>query len=143
MVQWGVNRAIFLFALLCTVLTAWAQPAEVFHSPTAGFAVTKPEGWNILTAQQHAQNLKSTKVNDADLQAAIVAGGGTPLVVIAKYPEPYPALNPNVTVYVRTLGDLKGQPATKILGTVMQIFRSGLKDFQVNQSPVATELAGL
>lgn len=142
MVQWGVNRAICLFSLLAAPLS-WAQPAEVFHSATAGFAITKPEGWKFVTAQQHTQNLKSTKVNDADLQAAIVAGGGTPLVVVAKYPEPYPALNPNVTVYVRALGDLKGQPATKILGTVLQIFRSGLNDFQINQSPVATDFSGL
>jgi hypothetical protein len=74
--------------------------SEVFHHKGAGFSMTKPGGWNYLSPEIVKAASESKKWDDAELQKMIKENPKAPLVVITRYQEPYPTLNPNVDVRV-------------------------------------------
>ena len=129
-------------------VSAWgsfthAEQSDVFTSPTAGFKVTKPIGWHYVTAAQNLENLKATKLNDQEFQAAMLRYATAPLVAMTKFPEPYDDLNPSFKVNIKPFGQLKGKAATDIIGLILPQFQKAFKDFKLVQPPTEVEIAGI
>ena len=85
-----------------------APPSNEYANPTIGFHVTKPESWHFMSAQQNLENLKQTKLQDKELQAAMLKYATAPLIVIVKHPEPYGDVNPSLKVNIKQLKALSG-----------------------------------
>ena len=134
--------AILLFVLMVGSL-AHAEQSDVFTSPTAGFKVTKPVGWHYFTAAQNLENLKATKLNDQEFQAAMLKYATAPLVAMTKFPEPYDDLNPSFKVNIKPFGQLKGQTAKDIIGLMLPQFQKAFKDFKLVQPPTEVEVSGI
>lgn len=77
-----------------------AVKPEVFHHAGAGFSITKPADWKYMSPEMVANAQKSVKLNDAELEEMLKKNANAPLVVLTRYQEPYPTLNPSVSVTV-------------------------------------------
>lgn len=122
---------------------AHAEQSDVFTSPTAGLKVTKPIGWHYVTAAQNLENLKATKLNDQEFQAAMLKYATAPLVAMTRFPEPYDDLNPSFKVNIKPFGQLKGQAAKDIIGLMLPQFQKAFKDFKLVQPPTEVEVSGI
>ena len=100
---------------------------EVFHHPGAGFSMTKPMDWKYLSPEMVKAASKSTKWNDAELENAIKKNPNSPLVVITRYPEPYPTLNPSVAVTMVNL-PVEGMPPKDILNMSTEVLKRAYPD---------------
>ena len=100
---------------------------EVFHHPGAGFSMTKPMNWKYLSPEMVKAASQSTKWNDAELEKAIKKNPNSPLVVITRYPEPYPTLNPSVAVTVVDL-PVEGMPPKDILNMSTEVLKRAYPD---------------
>jgi hypothetical protein len=140
-----VRRIILaVVSLLLLMGTAVAGDNEnTCGSVTVGFEVTKPDSWQFLTAEQNIENLKRTKLSDEEFQELMLRYATAPLVVIAKYPEPFDDLNPSLKVNVKPFGQLKGVDPKQILAMVSAQFRSIFKDYEVVQEPTDTKVSGI
>lgn len=136
-----VARGFLLLAFLCCA--AYAAEPDTFSSPTAGFKVTKPSGWHYVTAAQNLENLKATKLNDEEFQAAMLRYSTAPLVAMTKYAEPYEDVNPSFKVNIKPLGQLKDQSATGLISILLPQFQKAFRDFVLSQPPVEIEVAGM
>ena len=100
---------------------------EVFHHPGAGFSMTKPMNWTYLSPEMVKMASESAKWNDAELEKAIKQNPNSPLVVITRYPEPYPTLNPSVAVTVVNL-PVEGMPPKDILNMSTEVLKRAYPD---------------
>ena len=100
---------------------------ETFHHPGAGFSMTKLMNWKYLSPEMVKAASQSTKWNDAELEKAIKKNPNSPLVVITRYPEPYPTLNPSVAVTVVDL-PIEGMPPKDILNMSTEVLRRAYPD---------------
>lgn len=114
-----------------------------YANPTVGFRITKPEAWQFATAQQNLNNLRSTKLQSAEMQEAMVKYAAAPLVVMFKYPEPYQDINPSFKVNIKPLGQLKGRDAKEIAGLLLPSLQKAFKEFAVAQEPSDVTVSGL
>ena len=130
-------------ALLLVFSVSSAAAGEVFHNPTVGFTIEKPDGWTYLTAQQISENRKNVRMNDKQLQEAVQKYATAPLVAIARYPEPYDDLNSSIQVIFRPLGQLQGAPATEILKLVIPAIEGAVSDFTYIDPVQPTKVSGL
>jgi len=67
----------------------------------------------------------------------------TPLVVIAKYPEPFYDLNRSFKVNVKSFGQPKGADPKQIRAMVTAQLRNIFKDCEVVQEPTDTKVSGI
>lgn len=137
-----------LLSLALIGITATAAPAKapdpnLFKNPTAGFEVTKPAKWQYASADFNQENLKKTKLNDQEMQAAMLKYATVPMVAMLKYPEPYDDVNPTFKVNIKPLGALEGKPATEIIGLLLPQFEKLFKDYELAQPPIEVEVSGL
>lgn len=100
---------------------------EVFHHPGAGFSMTKPMDWNYLSPEMVKTASESTKWNDAELEKAIKENPNAPLVVITRYQEPYPTLNPSVDVRMVHI-PVAGMPPKDILNMSTEVLKRAYPD---------------
>ncbi len=107
--------------------TAEAESDEVFHHPGAGFSMTKPMDWKYLSPKMVKTASESTKWNDAELEKAIKENPNAPLVVITRYQEPYPTLNPSVAVTMVNL-PIEGMPPKDILNMSTEVLKRAYPD---------------
>lgn len=91
---------------------------EVFHHPGAGFSMIKPMGWSYLSPEMTLIARQSVKLDDQKLKKMIEENPNAPLVVITRYREPYPTLNPSVSVRVTRI-PVEGIPPKDILHMLM------------------------
>ena len=107
--------------------TAEAESDEVFHHPGAGFSMTKPMDWKYLSPEMVKTANESTKWNDAELEKAIKENPNAPLVVITRYVEPYPTLNPSVAITMVNL-PVEGMPPKDILNMSTEVLKRAYPD---------------
>jgi hypothetical protein len=107
--------------------TAEAESDEVFHHPGAGFSMTKPAGWKYLSPEMVKTASESMKWNDAELEKAIKDNPNAPLVVITRYQEPYPTLNPSVAITMVNL-PVEGMPPKDILNMSTEVLKRAYPD---------------
>jgi hypothetical protein len=100
---------------------------EVFHHPGAGFSITKPMDWKYLSPEMVKAASESTKWNDAELEKAIKENPNAPLVVITRYLEPYPTLNPSVAITMVNL-PVEGMPPKDILNMSTEVLKRAYPD---------------
>jgi len=110
---------------------------------TAGFEITKPAGWQFITAEQNLENIKRTTLNDSEFHAAMLKYATAPLVAMTKYAEPFDDVNPSLKVNIKPLGQLKGMTATAIINLITPQFQKVLKDFVVVEPPMAVTVSEL
>jgi hypothetical protein len=134
-------------ALLVTLLLfsgyAASEELSVFNNPTAGFSVTKPNGWHYVTAEQNLNNLKATQLGDKEFQTAMVKYATTPMVAMTKHEEPYDDVNPSFKVNIKPLGQFKGKDPKDIIGVMLPQFQKLFKDFKLVQPPTNVPVAGI
>ncbi len=102
-----ITLSLGILALLIGLSVA-EDANDTFTNPTFGISVTKPADWQFMSAEQNLDNLKRTIVKDEEFQQLLQRYATAPLVVMAKYPEPFDDLNPSLKVNVRPLGELPG-----------------------------------
>ncbi len=100
---------------------------NVFHHSAAGFKMTKPMDWKFMSPEMVKMASQSTKWNDEELEKAIRENPNSPLVVITRYSEPYPTLNPNVTVTMVKL-PVEGMPPKDILNMSTEVLKRAYPD---------------
>ncbi len=101
--------------------------SEVFHHPGAGFRMTKPMDWKYLSPEMVKTASESTQWNDAELEKAIKENPNAPLVVITRYVEPYPTLNPSVAITMVNL-PVEGMPPKDILNMSTEVLKRAYPD---------------
>ncbi len=107
--------------------SASASSSEVFHHPGAGFSMTKPMGWKYLSPEMVKTASESMNWNDAELEKAIKENPNAPLVVLTRYQEPYPTLNPSVAVTMVNL-PVEGMPPKDILNMSTEVLKRAYPD---------------
>ena len=70
---------------------------------------------------------ESTKWNDAELEKTIKENPNAPLVVITRYVEPYPTLNPSVAITMVNL-PVEGMPPKDILNMSTEVLKRAYPD---------------
>src|SRR5947209_20147708 len=124
-----MRPAFLVHALLAVALGSVARAAQddVFTSKTFGFEITKPATWYYISAPQYLDNVRSTKLNDADLQASIIKYATAPLVSVAKSSDPTVGVSAVFKVQVKPSGPLKDQPPTALIAAVLRIAQKAFK----------------
>lgn len=127
-------RSLIALTVLCISLAAVSADAPAmntnrFHSPTAGFAVSKPADWQFGSMEQVATNRAIARLKDKELEAQIRQRASAPLVVILKHPEPHDDLNPSFQVMLRPVGQLEGKSATELMRLVVPTIQRAMADF--------------
>lgn len=138
-----MKALLFVLALLTLSIDAHAQAVETITNKTVGLEVVKPDGWQHLSAEANAENLRNMEMEDKDLQEAIVKYANAPLVAFTKYAEPYPDVNPSFKIGVRSAGQLAGRDAKDVLAVVLPVVKKALADVVVEEGPVDTAVSGL
>jgi hypothetical protein len=100
---------------------------KVFHHPGAGFSMTKPMNWKYLSPEMVQSASDSVKWNDVELEKMIKENPNAPLVVITRYQEPYPTLNPSVAVTMVNL-PVAGMPPKDILNMSTEVLKRAYPD---------------
>ena len=94
-------KNLFFRSILLVLLSTGAATAagsNTFHSPAAGFAVTKPASWQFMSTQDIEENRERVEWDDKDLQKLVRERANAPLVAFAKYGMDYNDLNPSVQI---------------------------------------------
>ena len=100
---------------------------QVFHHAGAGFSITKPSDWKYMSLEMLEAANKSIKMDDKDLEKMIRENPNSPLVVITRYQEPYPTLNPSVAVTMVQL-PIEGMPPKDILNMSTEVLKRAYPD---------------
>lgn len=115
---------------------------EVFHHPGVGFSLTKPMEWKYLSPEMVQAARQSTKLDDKELEKAIKANPNSPLVVITRYHEPYPTLNPSVSVQITNLS-IEGMPPKDFLSMNMEVMKRAFPDLTYVDKVQDTNVDGI
>ena len=92
--------------------------SDVFHHAGAGFSITKPMDWKYLSPEMAVAARQSVKLDDKELEKMIKANPNAPLVVLTRYQEPYPTLNPSVSVNMTPM-PVQGIPPKDFLSLML------------------------
>lgn len=111
-----------------------------YINPTIGFHISKPVSWQFSSVQT---NLSTNRLNNAALSQAIIKYSSAPLVVMTKYAEPYPDINPSLKINIKPLGQLAGRDAKDIAGLTLPSLQRIFKDFSIIQPPSDIMLSGM
>ncbi len=115
---------------------------SLFHHSGAGFSMMKPMDWKYLSPEMVKAASQSTKWNDAELENAIKNNPNSPLVVITRYPEPYPTLNPSVHVTMVNL-PVEGMPPKDILNMSTEVLKRAYPDMTYVDKVQDAEIDGI
>lgn len=132
----------FLVAISVPSLVS-AQDPDLYRNPTVGLALEKPADWRFVTAEENSENLKRTKLTDAEFQKKMEKYATAPLVALMKHPEPFDDLNPSLKVNIKPLGDLDPTDPKKILTLLTEQFPKLFKDYELVEGPIETKVSGL
>ncbi|HEX8840447.1 MAG TPA: hypothetical protein VF750_08275 [Sphingomicrobium sp.] len=118
------------------------QAGERINIPSLGLGIVRPASWVTITADQNARNLRSVRMDDPEFQALATRYANSPIVAMAKHPEPYADLNPSLKINVRPLGGFAGHPPEEILAAALPMFQHAFADMRVLEGPKRTSLVG-
>jgi hypothetical protein len=126
----GYQRLALVFVLAISGLSASAQ--ERVNLPSAGLSLDRPAGWHTGTMADVQRNRENVRLADAEFQAAMVSRSALPIVLLTRYPEPHPSLNPSIQVTLRP--GLTGTPV-ELLTVALEPMRKAMANYRV-VSPV-------
>ena len=135
----------FFVGLAAFILTIPGQAisGEVIDNATVGLHVSKPDGWQYLTAEVNASNLRNLHLDDKDFQAAVAKYATAPIIAFTKYAEPYDDVNPSFKINLRPQGGLAGRSASEVLAAVLPGLKRAFADLAIQQEPLATTVSGM
>ena len=116
---------------------------DTFESPTTGFQIEKPDGWVYASMATIEENRSRVRLNDAKLEEGLRKYATAPLVMITRYPEPHPTLNPTIQITLRPLGDLSGQSPTEIMSLTTEPLSKAFSDFRFIEEPGLVKVSEL
>jgi hypothetical protein len=122
--------------------SATSADENTYSNPTLGISVTKPADWVFATAQQQAENLKTAKFKDEEIQKMIQKYSTAPLVAMMKHPEPFDDVNPSFTVKVRSLTALPSSEPVAILNGILPTLEKSFDGVKVVETAKETKVAG-
>jgi len=131
----------FLIVLLWTGVAA--ADSNTFHSPVAGFAITKPESWQYMSTQDVMENRERVEMEDKSLQKLVRERANAPIVAFTRYGLDYDDLNPSVQVLLRPLGTLNQFPPTRLLHISVSGLKKAYRDFTFIEAIHETQVDGL
>jgi hypothetical protein len=145
MLQCSLAAAAGLVVLMNRVDAAETASTDTnrFHSPTAGFTIVKPAGWQFASVEQVATNRAVVRLKDKELEQLVRERATAPLVVITKHPEPHDDLNPSTQVVLRPLGQMADQKPVELLRMVSGNLERGMKDFTFVEPVKEAKVGGL
>ncbi len=83
-------------------------------------------------------------MQDKAFQEKLVKNSSLPLVVIAKYPEPYEDINPSVKIGIKPIEQLKeGDPKKTLELAILPSLKTAFKNFELDQYPIDVTISGL
>jgi hypothetical protein len=138
-----MKALLYVLALLTLSIGVQAQAVETITNKTVGLEVVKPDGWQHLSAEANAANLRNIEMEDKNLQEAIVKYANAPIVAFTKYAEPYPDVNPSFKIGLRPAGQLAGHDAKDVLAVVLPVVKKALAGVAVEEGPIDTSVSGL
>jgi hypothetical protein len=138
-----MKTLLLVLAFLMLGVEARAQAVEIVSNRTIGIEVAKPAGWQHLTAEANAQNLRNIEMGDKEFQEMVAKYATAPVVAFSKYTEPYQDLNPTFKVNIRPTGGLAGRSATDVLAIVIPAIKKVSADLVVEEGPTETTVSGL
>lgn len=132
---------LMLFFPMCDQRQEPSYSENTYRNPKIGLKLVKPNDWLFVSEQQSLENRKNAELNDEQLEQEVQDEANLPTVSIAKYPEPYPTINPTVQIkhIVKPSPELQPEDVLRELVTSMQ---NGFFDFEVKGSLKATEVSG-
>ena len=133
----------YVAALLLCVASATPAAAEEVSVASLGIHVTKPEGWQTLTAEANLDNLRRATPEGSELQALMLRYATAPVIAFTKYAEPYDDLNPSFKLTLKPMGKFAGQSATAVLAAILPGIKAIMPDVVVEQAPTETRVSGL
>lgn len=119
-----------------------AAGGEKIDLPSLGLSIVRPAEWVTISADENAQNLRSIRMDDPEFQRMVALYANSPIVAMAKYPEPHDDLNPSLKINVRPIGGFASLPPEQILTGAIPIFRRGFGDIKILEGPSRTTIAG-
>lgn len=121
---------------------AQESPHMDFYSKAFGFGITKPAGWYLIEESVLKEDRNAVRYDNEKLDQIARENPNIPLVVFTRHREPYPTLNPSISVTVSFL-PVEGVPPKDALAMSMEISKLAYPDLEVVE-PVRDEtVAGL
>ena len=134
----NLNR-IAVFLLTSTVLIA--QDSNTFTSKSLGISLTKPANWVWVTAQEHSEALRNTKLT-GDLQKVLARVVPKSPILMTKYQEPYDGINPNFRADAFPMFGLDGSNPVSMIAGNSTFVPKVVKDYREIQAPKELNLGG-
>jgi hypothetical protein len=115
------------------------QSPELLRYPSAGIEVSKPSHWHLSTSQDLVASVKTMSFDRAT-EAMVTRGLQFLVVSMTKYKEPYPKLNPVVSVFVfPTVGPVAPSDFLKVM---VNRIRPMMPDLNVTRGPAPVNFLG-
>ena len=153
-----MKRLLFISLLLflgtltaCSTTPLPSEPAQkpetqssddAFYSGAVGFGITKPSAWYFISDEILQEDRNTIRLEDAELDKLVKEYSNIPLVVFARNPEPYPDLNPSVSVSMAFL-PVEGMAPTAALKMSTEISKQAYPDLTVVEPVREHEIDGL
>lgn len=115
---------------------------DAFHSTAVGFSIIKPSEWYFISDDILKEVRNTIRLDDAELDKRVREYANIPLVVFTRYPEPYPTLNPSVSVIMAFM-PVEGMAPKAALNMSTKISKQAYPDLAVVEPVRDYEMDGL
>jgi hypothetical protein len=131
---------VLLLAALATLVSAVpTPPPEVYRNAAFGIEFAKPAGWTLTAGETGAY--APAPLSDKSLDSLVQEQGAQPLLVVTKYPEPYPEdINPTVTLQVLSNRGFEGRTGKELAELKLPALQRAFPDLKIMEPPKDTTL---
>jgi hypothetical protein len=141
-----MKKILGVALFLSVALGIYASDQNTFTNSTLGFSITKPEHWQVTSAEDYFKNLNQVKIENKEFQELAIKYAKVPLFAFMKYPEPYEDINPSIKVhykYRESLPNFAGKTPKQILDVTLETFKQVFKDFKIIEEPKDVDFSGI
>lgn len=142
-----MKKIILGVALILSVeLAICASDLNTYTNSTLGVSITKPEHWQVTSAEDYFKNLNRVKIENKEFQEQVIKYAKVPLFAFMKYPEPYDEINPSIKIhfkYRESLPNFAGKTPKQILDVTLVNFKQLFKDFKIIEEPTDVDFCGI
>jgi hypothetical protein len=135
---WGVLALVILLPSGCS--GGDAGISKKIEEPLFGFAVSKPNLWRHITAEESRARISSNKLKDESMEVLVRLFASRPIVVMMKARKHIPL--PSFTVTVNPMDSDLGTSATEILRGVSRRAPNVFPDYSIVTGPAAIQIDG-
>lgn len=141
-----LHRFLALLAFALSPAVGLAAPSQIItgnelHDTRLRLTVTKPDSWRFLTPKEKRDSRKSVTHKNTRWDMMVKQNSFPSRIVIAKYPEPFPGLNPSVAIDVYPLEEYRFKDAMWLASWDISFHRNLLfTPFRVTTGPFMVQL---